>query len=151
MEKSILIESSLMRSIVDKILPNGLLNDDEISQMNEEEKKQLYQNQKLIIQEFQKRSDQEICACTSVLRNLNEDLLTLRKNQLKSSSINNQSSEPQIEILQKDKIHDHKNIEQPPLRAIKSARNPRFQQKQHTLSRPVQKKPVKSHRPPFRH
>lgn len=151
MNKTCLIESSLMRSIVDKILPTGLLNDEQISKMTEEEKKELYQKQKNIIQEFQKRSDQEIFACTSVLRNLNEDLLSLRKNQLKYNTINTQSSDQQIEILQKDKVHDRKNIEQPPLRAIKSARNPRFQQKQFPISRPAQKKSTKSSRPPFRH
>ena len=110
MRNSYLIESSLMRSIIDKELPKGLVSDGEISQMSEEEKRDLYQKQKTIIQEFQKRSDQEINSCTSILRNLNENLLLLRKNQLKNNRTNKQTSNQQVETQVKEKRKEHQHL-----------------------------------------
>lgn len=136
-----------MRSIIDKELPNGIVDDEKISQMNDEEKKELYQKQKTIIQEFQKKSEQEINVCTSVLRNLNENLLMLRKNQLQNF-INKES----IEQRSKTQIHEIKqhrqNLENP---LQQRARKLVWLQKRHSLNIPMQKVQVKSYKPPFRH
>ncbi|KAK8884478.1 hypothetical protein M9Y10_043590 [Tritrichomonas musculus] len=149
MRNSYLIESSLMRSIIDKELPKGLVSDGEISQMSEEEKRDLYQKQKTIIQEFQKRSDQEINSCTSILRNLNENLLLLRKNQLKNNRTNKQTSNQQVETQVKEKRKEHQHLESP--RPPKTTRNHPKLQKQLSLSIPTQKKQIKNYKPPFRH
>ncbi|KAK8885481.1 hypothetical protein M9Y10_040930 [Tritrichomonas musculus] len=147
MSNTYLIESSLMRSIIDKELPNGIADDEKISQMNDEEKKELYQKQKTIIQEFQKKSEQEINVCTSVLRNLNENLLILRKNQLQNL-INKES----IEQRSKTQIHEikqHRQHLENPLQ--QRTRKLVWLQKRHSLNIPMQKVQVKSYKPPFRH
>lgn len=138
-----------MRSIVDKILPTGLLNDEQISKMTEEEKKELYQKQKNIIQEFQKRSDQEIFAFTSVLRNLNEDLLLIRKNQVNIEI--NQKLDKDDEELQPTSKQECVHIEHSPPRFFKSNKRIISHQRQFSLGSLTPKKPINNYRPPFRH
>lgn len=142
------IESSLMRSIIENALPNGLVNDDGISQMTKEEKEELYQKQKFIIQEFQKKSDQEINVFTSILRNLNEDLLSIRKNQ--TILDNSKTSEISDDLPVIDKYKECRHIEHSPPRLFKSNINIISHKRQFSLG-VLPKKSIKNYRPPFRH
>ncbi|OHS99166.1 hypothetical protein TRFO_34445 [Tritrichomonas foetus] len=73
------LESKLMQTIVKEVLPDGLPNDITVEAMSEDEKKQLYDSQRAIIQEFQRRSEKEVAKLREKLRSLNEQFLIIRK------------------------------------------------------------------------
>lgn len=144
------IESYLMRSIISRYLPNGLLSDEDISGMPKEEKEKLFQIQKQIIREFQQQAEQEICALNVNLRILNDHLFDLRKKKAPRNLTETQNPE----IILNRKPEKDKNIKYPtrePYKSSHSTRNPRIKATIPIVSVPRKPRENKSTRPPFHH